>query len=127
VPNGPLQRCATPGCPSLVTRGHCAAHESLRRLEGNRFARPVNGGAMLYGRSWRQASRLYLATHPFCVVCLAAGRRVLSTVTDHVIPHRGDRYRFWDRGNWQPLCAVCHARKTAREVGWRPATGGARE
>ncbi|WP_189426952.1 HNH endonuclease [Devosia pacifica] len=27
---------------------------------------------------------------------------------DHITPHRGDDQLFWDRTNWQALCAHCH-------------------
>ncbi|WP_144469068.1 HNH endonuclease signature motif containing protein, partial [Bacillus pumilus] len=32
-------------------------------------------------------------------------------------PHKGDKKLFWDSSNWQPLCASCHNRKTAKEDG----------
>lgn len=35
-------------------------------------------------------------------------QHVLSTVVDHVIPHRGDDVLFWDESNWQALCKSCH-------------------
>jgi 5-methylcytosine-specific restriction protein A len=35
-------------------------------------------------------------------------------VVDHIIPHRGDQYLFWDQENWQALCKDCHDRKTGR-------------
>jgi 5-methylcytosine-specific restriction protein A len=37
-----------------------------------------------------------------------------ATLVDHVVAHRGDVGRFWDRDNWQPLCRSCHNAKTAR-------------
>ncbi|SEB78901.1 HNH endonuclease [Rhodobacter sp. 24-YEA-8] len=37
-------------------------------------------------------------------------------VADHIIPHRGDEGRFWDRSNLQCLCKGCHDRvKQAEE------------
>lgn len=39
---------------------------------------------------------------------LASGVEVAATVVDHKIPHRGDSKLFWDRSNWQPLCADHH-------------------
>lgn len=38
-----------------------------------------------------------------------------ATIVDHVKPHRGDRKLFWDRRNWQPLCAHCHNRMKQSE------------
>ncbi|MDR5009433.1 HNH endonuclease [Agrobacterium fabacearum] len=39
----------------------------------------------------------------------------LSTVVDHVIPHRGDKRLFWFRGNWQSLCTPCHSSTKQRQ------------
>ena len=49
-----------------------------------------------YGPRWRRARAAYLARHPLCVPCQAAGRLVPATVVDHVVPHRGDQRLFWD-------------------------------
>ena len=77
-----------------------------------------------YGRRWRKASQAFLDCHvardyghPLCVWCKQEGRIVRATVVDHIVPHRGDRKRFWDRTNWQPMCKRCHDAKTAREDG----------
>jgi 5-methylcytosine-specific restriction endonuclease McrA len=32
----------------------------------------------------------------------------LASTVDHIIQHRGDHVLFWNRSNWQPLCARCH-------------------
>jgi 5-methylcytosine-specific restriction protein A len=70
-----------------------------------------------YGRRWRRA-RAYLARHPLCVQCQAAGRIEPSTTVDHVVPHRGDQKLFCDEANWAALCKRCHDAKTAREGRW---------
>lgn len=61
-----------------------------------------------YNAQWDRASRLFLRAHPLCRGCEAAGRVEPSTLTDHVIPHRGDMVRFWDRAWWQASCTWCH-------------------
>jgi 5-methylcytosine-specific restriction enzyme A len=71
-----------------------------------------------YGPRWRWARAAYLARHPLCVPCQAAGRLAPATVVDHVVPHRGDPVLFWDEANWQGLCKRCHDAKTAREGRW---------
>lgn len=65
-----------------------------------------------YNRRWRGASKGFLAKNRWCVECLAADRKTLAQVTDHIVPHRGDMLLFWNRDNWQPLCKKCHDRKT---------------
>jgi len=71
-----------------------------------------------YGPRWRRARAAYLARHPLCVPCAAAGRLVQATVVDHIVPHSGDPVLFWDEANWAALCKACHDAKTAREGRW---------
>lgn len=70
-----------------------------------------------YGRRWAAARVAWLQASPLCVVCAAAGRTTAASVVDHIRPHRGDPALFWDRDNWQSLCAECHNRKTATQDG----------
>lgn len=70
-----------------------------------------------YGRKWRKARLDWLARHPLCVRCKAAGIITGASVVDHITPHRGDMVLFWDADNWQSLCKVCHDKKTANEDG----------
>jgi 5-methylcytosine-specific restriction protein A len=42
-------------------------------------------------------------------MCYQAGKRVMATVVDHIVPHKGDSALFWDsKGNWQSLCPTHH-------------------
>lgn len=75
-----------------------------------------------YGHRWRQSRDAFLALNPFCSMCSTDHRPVAASVVDHKIPPRlkdakesGDPERikaawklFWDQGNWQPLCKLCH-------------------
>jgi 5-methylcytosine-specific restriction protein A len=70
-----------------------------------------------YDRRWAKAAKAYLNEHPLCVMCQGEGRVTPATLVDHIIPHGGDVDRFWDDANWQPLCAMHHSRKTAKEDG----------
>lgn len=70
-----------------------------------------------YGSRWQKASKAFLAANPLCCRCQSRGLVVLSAVTDHKVPHKGDWSLFWNRENWQPLCKTCHDSKTAREDG----------
>jgi 5-methylcytosine-specific restriction enzyme A len=61
-----------------------------------------------YGYKWQQAREGYLRNHPLCVDHMRRGRVVQATVVDHIEPHRGDMVLFWNKDNWQSLCADCH-------------------
>lgn len=64
-----------------------------------------------YDSRWRKARLEFLAVRPWC---FTKGCGAAATVVDHIIPHRGDQKLFWDRSNWQPLCARCHSRHKQR-------------
>lgn len=72
-----------------------------------------------YGYRWQKAREGHLRNNPLCVMCKELdGRANPATVVDHRIPHRGDQTLFWDRTNWQSLCAHHHsATKQGQEVG----------
>lgn len=79
-----------------------------------------------YTWQWQKARAAFLAEpdHQFCIECQKLGmlnpgtmrmdgsretnRRRIGLRIDHIIPHRGDQQRFWDRSNWQQLCADHH-------------------
>jgi 5-methylcytosine-specific restriction protein A len=90
------------------------ASEIKRELDRQRPSAAQRG----YDSRWRKARARYLAGHPLCASCLARGRLTAATVVDHVVPHGGDRQRFWDCDNWQGLCGPCHDSKTVRDGRW---------
>ena len=67
-----------------------------------------------YGRKWRAARLSYLAKHPSCVNIGKRGCLGSATCVDHIKDHRGNAAVFWNRNNWQPMCAHCHNAKTAK-------------
>lgn len=67
-----------------------------------------NAGERGYGALWRKARAEFLRLFPWCT-CGAP-----ATTVDHKVPHRGDQRLFWDRNNWQPLCAHCHNSRKQR-------------
>jgi 5-methylcytosine-specific restriction protein A len=107
----------------------------------NRFWDETGKAGRLYGRQWQKARAGFLAAHPLCRMCSEAGVIKPANVVDHIIPHRGDERLFWDRSNWQPLCAWHHNSEKAKieirgysrrigEDGWpldphHPTNGGA--
>jgi 5-methylcytosine-specific restriction protein A len=113
-PSVPGSRCVEPGCGELAPFGQarCAGHAAD-------LSRDLHAGPhrRVYATSrWAAARREVLARDPTCRSCGAAP----STDVDHDVPLRevlaggGDPY---DVGNLVGLCASCHSRKTAAEVG----------
>lgn len=65
-----------------------------------------------YGRPWQKIRKAYLAIHPLCEECQAAGLTVGATEVDHIVSlARGGTH---DAENLRPLCKPCHSRKTNR-------------
>ena len=113
----PKRPCARfPQCAKLVERkGLCEDCEAKRPPV-------VKPWAHLYNYRWQVESRQFREREENAV-CGGYPKGVhgevivATTDVDHVRPHRGDRALFWDKGNWQALCHVCHSSKTVREDG----------
>jgi len=120
MPLAPLRPCTQPGCAALVRRGgSCPEHQGVAQAaERARWAEAEAARASShergYDRRWSAARAGFLRKHPLCAECERRGRVTAATVVDHVVPHRGEKTRFWDRANWQPLCRPCHDAKTRR-------------
>lgn len=131
MPPRPHKPCRKPGCSRLTqdATGYCPAHmewgqqkadadlAKRRQVADDRRGTAHERG---YNAAWRNVTRGrvlsngkrsggWLRANPICAMC---GKP--ATVVDHIIPHRGDSKLFWDTDNWQPLCARCHNKKTAR-------------
>lgn len=111
MPSAPLRFCTRHGTASPDGCPACRRHE-LRHQQGS---------TSYHSAKWKRESARFRAHHPYCVNADAGLPMctLLTDVTDHRIPHEGDPHLFWDRSNWQPMCASCHSRKTAGEVSRR--------
>lgn len=95
--------------PALSAGGISGASAGWAREDGRSSA------ARGYGADWRKVRAAVLADEPLCRFCAAEGRIVAATQVDHIEGFNGVRdARRLDRANLQPLCAPCHAAKTAR-------------
>ncbi|PJE26823.1 5-methylcytosine-specific restriction enzyme A [Pseudooceanicola antarcticus] len=128
----PRKICVAFGCEELAEAGlsHCQTHEAIRqekiaaRKAAAQQSEEAQANRRLYrSAAWQRAAKGFLAKHPLCAHCAELGLVVPAREVDHVEPHRGDRAKFWDRSNWQPLCKPCHSRKTAGEVFHRTPRG----
>ena len=99
MPMKPRRPCRYPGCVGFCEQGQVYCPEHIKWSAD---------------RQWREVRVAYLRRHPLCVQCQKEGRLTAATVVDHIIPHRGDQYLFWDQDNWQALCKDCHDKKTGR-------------
>jgi 5-methylcytosine-specific restriction protein A len=107
----PGRPCNYPHCPHLaVEHGYCAEHKKQVADNHNQET------SKYYTYQWHKRSRLFLNSHPLCVICDISGRVTAATCVDHIQPHQGDMTLFWDESNWQALCDSCHSSKTAKEV-----------
>lgn len=114
MPEKPLKPCSKYGCPNLTRERYCKEHQQESKGYDRYRGTSTQRG---YDHKWRAARNRYLAQHPLCKECFGAGRLNAATAVDHIVPHKGDKKLFWDKSNWQPLCASCHSRKTATEDG----------
>ena len=119
MPRAPGKICGHPMCHVRVPHGVSYCDEHHAEWQAKRKAQAIKRRrgrkspyAHLYGSAWRKARREFLAYHPACCVCGAE-----ATVVDHTIPHQGDEYLFWDRGNWRAMCSHHHNQSTARDDG----------
>nr|WP_312578232.1 HNH endonuclease signature motif containing protein [Sedimentibacter sp.] len=111
----PKRMCGYPGCNILTNDKYCEEHkQKINQYYDNKRGTPTQRG---YNSKWRKASKLFLASHPWCVECLKKSTHEPATETDHIIPHKGNMKLFWDKTNWQGLCHSCHSIKTAKEDG----------
>lgn len=119
--------CAVGACQQrrLPGTGFCQRHAHLsQRARDERRGTAASRG---YGSRWQRERARFLKANPLCAHCYTEGKRTLASVVDHIVPHRGDYERMWDRDNWQPLCAHHHAVKSGQEAhgkGPRPTGGG---
>ena len=81
----------------------------------NSFAPCRQYHRMYCGATWQKLRDSFLRDNPMCVECLKAGVYKLAKVVDHVVPHRGDKDKFFQLGNLQSLCEIHHNQKTYQE------------
>jgi len=89
---------------------------SLKRPAPSEASRPT-AAARGYDHRWQRFRVSYLAEHPLCVRCEAAGRIVEATCIDHEDGAGPTGARGYDPTNLQALCQSCHSRKTITSDG----------
>jgi 5-methylcytosine-specific restriction protein A len=90
--------------PTFKPRGQRTRREVNAEFDARRGSARARG----YDSRWDRASLRFKRQHPLCLGCQAVDRLSPTTVTDHVIPHRGDHDLMWDERNWQAACEAHH-------------------
>ena len=84
-----------------------AARDAARKAEFD--AKRPNASQRGYGSDWRRLRAEHLASHPWCVMCLKAGKRVPAVDVDHIEPIALAPHRRLDPSNLQSLCKHHHS------------------
>ena len=116
--------CKAKNCSNLCdySIGYCEEHlhipEQLKKARQQRNDR-LRGTAHSrgYNKDWKRDRLIHLENEPLCRECLKDNVYTPATEVDHIIPHRGDMKKFWDKNNCQSLCKIHHSKKTASEDG----------
>lgn len=116
MPNSPPRPCRHSGCGQLVRdgSGYCPAHQADKKA--GRFADHRRGSSSErgYGATWQKMRiRVMQRDSGLCQSCLAAGRVIVATEVDHIIPKFEGGTDADD--NLQAICVACHKAKTAAE------------
>lgn len=90
--------------PTFRPRGQRTRREANAEYDRHRGSARERG----YDARWDIAARAFRREHPLCLGCEAVGKTEPATCVDHVIPHKGDMVRFWDRSLWQSSCDWHH-------------------
>lgn len=106
--------CCKTGCKNVSTDQYCDTH----KINGYSYDQQRESAARRgYDHRWRKERLVFLKNYPLCKHCLDVSKITKATVVGHILPHKGNKERFWDRNNWQGLCHSCHSTKTAQEDG----------
>jgi 5-methylcytosine-specific restriction protein A len=109
-------QCNYPGCGARTIERFCPLHKTLAAREYNQYRRSPDSNKT-YGRRWRKIRDLYIAKHPLCELCLAAGFHAPAEQVHHKLPI--DQGGTHADENLQALCGSCHSRITITETNRR--------
>ncbi len=99
--------CGTVHPTSILCRAQADQQRARKARHDHRRPSARDRG---YDSRWDRERIAFLRLNPTCRRCGAP-----ATTVDHIVPHRGDYSAFWNRSNWQPLCARCHNSHKQRE------------
>lgn len=117
MPTSPPIACSSPGCPGrrqagepCATCGKGGKREARKRHDEHRGSAAMRG----YDWQWQKFRKVYLAEHPLCVDCEAAGIVAAATDIHHVQKLATHPELKYEAENLMPLCKHHHDTRTAR-------------
>ncbi len=121
-----LARECKAGCHKATTdpSGYCPQHKEEARQREKAADKERNREQPWHKwyseATWRRLRKWFLH-QPENAICAWVDDRGVrctceATECDHIVPHRGDWWKFVDTKNLQGLCKMHHSEKTAREV-----------
>lgn len=118
MPNKAMKFCSK--CNNMAIKdGLCTAHYKERNRDRER-ARDNKYYGLYHDSRWDGTyglRRQQLIDEPLCRICRKENRLTVATVADHIVPHKGDPNKFFNKNNLQSLCEEHHNIKTANEDG----------
>jgi 5-methylcytosine-specific restriction protein A len=109
MPYKPKRPCAYPGCPKLTDGLFCTEHKKTENRNYTRYRRDPASNKR-YGRAWKRIRDRYIAAHPLCEQCSAAGRYTPAQEVHHKKPLADGGTHAED--NLMALCKPCHSATT---------------
>jgi 5-methylcytosine-specific restriction enzyme A len=88
--------------PTHLAPADPAYRRLAARVEANRFYSSTR---------WRSLRKAFLAEHPLCEDCRAAGRVTPAIDVHHVLDRKPNPDKAFDWDNLQALCRECHNAK----------------
>lgn len=111
MPATPTRACR---CGGRIVREVCDRCGPTRTAREDRRQSAHRRG---YDRAWQQLRAHFLAMHPWCVDCDAAGIATESVEVHHEQPIAEAPHRRLDPTNLTALCKSCHSKRTVIEEG----------
>lgn len=121
----PKKVCNEQGCNTLIdiSDRYCAKHKQDKKMQDakrdkiyNATTRNQKHSNFYNSHLWRKVRKQVMnRTGGLCKQCLALDMNIKADVVDHIIPIEIDWNLRLRLDNLQPLCNVCHNKKTAQD------------
>ncbi|MFK5937712.1 MAG: HNH endonuclease signature motif containing protein [Sulfurimonas sp.] len=122
----PKKICNTPACNELVSMNerYCTVHKIVYKKDKKEINKKYDEkyrnkkhNKFYHSKGWKNTRLLVLKSYGgLCLRCSKNDLTVKADMVDHIIPLTKDWEQRLNRNNLQPLCYICHNKKTADDV-----------